>query len=100
MVSNCEFVTFPLVSWVRCGTNFVSIPDCNCSMFCQCFSLGPFYFCIHLGGEEGVGCSAQFVFLVSGDCCMVLPRGSMGLSATCDLVFPGHTHLSFFWLFL
>ena len=20
MVSNCEFVTFPLVSWVRCGT--------------------------------------------------------------------------------
>ena len=20
MVSNCEFVTFPFVSWVRCGT--------------------------------------------------------------------------------
>ena len=20
MVSNCEFVTFPLVSWIRCGT--------------------------------------------------------------------------------
>ena len=20
LVSNCEFVTFPLVSWVRCGT--------------------------------------------------------------------------------
>ena len=20
MVSNCKFVTFPLVSWVRCGT--------------------------------------------------------------------------------
>ena len=20
MMSNCEFVTFPLVSWVRCGT--------------------------------------------------------------------------------
>ena len=20
VVSNCEFVTFPLVSWVRCGT--------------------------------------------------------------------------------
>ena len=20
MISNCEFVTFPLVSWVRCGT--------------------------------------------------------------------------------
>ena len=22
VVSNCEFVTFPLVSWVRCGTGF------------------------------------------------------------------------------
>ena len=21
VVSNCDFVTFPLVSWVRCGTN-------------------------------------------------------------------------------
>ena len=29
VVSNCEFVTFPLVSWVRCGTMYliVSIPD-------------------------------------------------------------------------
>ena len=39
VVSGCEFVTFPLVSWVRCGTCrflifaplltlIVSIPDC------------------------------------------------------------------------
>ena len=27
LVSKCDFVTFPLVSMVRCGTNFVSIPD-------------------------------------------------------------------------
>ena len=27
VVSNCEFVTFPLVSWVRCGTWLLSIPD-------------------------------------------------------------------------
>ena len=31
VVSNCEFVTFPLVSWVRCGT---SIPDlCTLTYF-------------------------------------------------------------------
>ena len=29
VVSYCDFVTFPLVSWVRCGTLYliVSIPD-------------------------------------------------------------------------
>ena len=33
VVSNCEFVTFQLVSWVRCGT-FVSIPDlCTLTYF-------------------------------------------------------------------
>ena len=26
-LSKCDFVTFPLVSWVRCGTYFVSFPD-------------------------------------------------------------------------
>ena len=35
-------------------------------------------------GEERVGCFAWFVFLVSRDCCVVLPRGAMGLSAVCD----------------
>ena len=35
----------------------------------------------HLDGEERVGCFAWFVLLVSSDCCMALPRGSMGLSA-------------------
>ena len=27
---------------------------------------------------------AKFVFLVSRDCCVALPRGAMGLSAVCD----------------
>ena len=27
---------------------------------------------------------AYFVFLVSRDCCVALPRGAMGLSAVCD----------------
>ena len=35
-------------------------------------------------GEERAGYFAQFVFLVSSDCCVALPRGAMGLSAVCD----------------
>ena len=27
---------------------------------------------------------SRFVFLVSRDCCVALPRGAMGLSAVCD----------------
>ena len=27
VMSNCEFVTFPLVSWVRCGTRLYRSPD-------------------------------------------------------------------------
>ena len=34
LVSKCDFVTFPLVSLVRCGTYFVSIPDlCTLTYF-------------------------------------------------------------------
>ena len=34
VVSNCEFVTFPLLSWVWCGTCFVSNPDlCTLTYF-------------------------------------------------------------------
>ena len=57
---------------------------CNCSMFC-CALL-----CVHssftniLDGEERAGCFAMFVFLVSHDCCVSLPRKAMGLSAVCD----------------
>ena len=38
----------------------------------------------HLDGEERAGCFALFVFLVSRDYCVALPRGAMGLSAVCD----------------
>ena len=34
--------------------------------------------------EERAGCFAQFVFLVSFDGLVALPRGAMGLSAVCD----------------
>ena len=35
-------------------------------------------------GPMRAGCFAWFVFLVSHDCCVALPRGAMGLSAVCD----------------
>ena len=35
-------------------------------------------------GEERAGCFAWFVFLVSLDCCVALPRGTVGLAAVCD----------------
>ena len=38
----------------------------------------------HLDGEERAGCFALFVFLVSRDCCVTLPRSAAGLSAVCD----------------
>ena len=38
----------------------------------------------YIDGEEEAGCFAWFVFLVSYGCCVVLPRGAMGLSAVCD----------------
>ena len=42
----------------------------------------PFYICNHLvDGEKRAG---YFVFLVSSGCCVVLPRGAMGLYAVCD----------------
>ena len=38
----------------------------------------------HLDGEEGADCFAWFVFLVSCDCCVAIPRSAIGLSAVCD----------------
>ena len=35
-------------------------------------------------GEERAGCFAYFVFLVSRDCCVALPRGAIGISGDCD----------------
>ena len=47
-------------------------------------TLCPFWFCNHHDGEERDGCFAWFVFLVSHDGCVALPRDAMGLSAVCD----------------
>ena len=47
-------------------------------------TLSPYKFCNHLDGEERAGCFAWFVFLVSRDSFVALPRGVMGLSAVCD----------------
>ena len=47
-------------------------------------TLCPFWYCSHLDGEEGAGCFAWFVFLVSRGGWAALPRGATGLSAVCD----------------
>ena len=54
-----------------------------CSMFC-CALLcdGLVLRSSRWGG--GAGCFALFVFLVSRDCCVDLPRDAIGLSAVCD----------------
>ena len=49
-----------------------------------CVTLCPFWFCNQLDGEERAGWFAEFVFLVSRNCCVVLPRSAMGLCAVCD----------------
>ena len=70
---------------------------CNCSMFCCMILYVHYSFAIILMGEERAGCFAYtFVFLVSRDCCVALPRGAMGLSAVCDCGFPDHTHQLFY----
>ena len=57
---------------------------CNCSMFCCALLCVHSSFGNHLDGEECAGCFALFVFLVSHDCCFVIPHDATGLSAICD----------------
>ena len=57
---------------------------CNCSMFCWALLCVHSSFAIILMGEEGAGCFALFVFLVSRDSCVALPHDATGLSAVCD----------------
>ena len=40
----------------------------------------------HIDVEERASCFAWFVFQVSRNCCVALPRGAMGLSAIYDCV--------------
>ena len=46
----------------------------------------PFWVCIHLDNEEGAGCFAFIVFLMSiyCKCSVALPHGAVGWSAVCD----------------
>ena len=39
---------------------------------------------ILMGKRERDSCFALFVFLLSHDCCVALPRGITSLSAVCD----------------
>ena len=56
---------------------------CNCSMFCRAL------LCVHSSFAiilmiEIAGCFALFVFMVSRDCCVALPRDATDLSAVCE----------------
>ena len=55
-------------------------PPARCSNH-QCVYIDQ---CDHLDGEEKACCLALFVFLVSRDWCVALPRSATGLSAVCD----------------
>ena len=45
--------------------------------------------CNHLDGQERAGYFAMFLFLLSRDCCVALPRGAMGLSTVCNYSISG-----------
>ena len=53
-------------------------------MFCCALFCVHSHFCNHLDRDEGAGCFALFVFLVSCDCSMALSHDATGLSAVCD----------------
>ena len=52
-------------------------------------------FAMILMGKRELVAFAKFVFLMSLDCCVALPRGAMGFLQFVILVYPDHTHLLF-----
>ena len=68
---------------------------CSCSVFFLYVALCPFWVCSHLGGEEGTGCVAWFVFL----CLVVVVWLFLAVPWIClrfvIVVFPDPTHLLF-----
>ena len=52
-------------------------------MFCCTLLYVLSSFAITLMGKRELVALLSFVFLVSRDCCVALPRGAMGLSAVC-----------------
>ena len=69
-MQNSLFIVTPIVGF------------CNCSMFCCALLCVISSFATIFG--KIAGCFAFYVFLVSHDCCVTLPRGAAGLSAVCD----------------
>ena len=57
---------------------------CNYSMFCCTLLYVHSSFTIILMGKRELVALLGFVFLVSHDDCVALPRGAKGLSAVCD----------------
>ena len=57
---------------------------CNCSVYCCALLYVLSSFAIILMGKRELVASLSFIFLLSRDCCVTLPRGAMGLSAVCD----------------
>ena len=57
---------------------------CNCFMVCCTLLYVHSVLAIILKGERELVALLGFVFQVSRDCYVALPRGAMGLSAVCD----------------
>ena len=58
---------------------------CFCSMFCYALhSVHSGFAIISMGKRESRLLFALFVFLVSYDCYVALPHGTLGLSAVCE----------------
>ena len=54
---------------------------CYCSMFCY---MRYFVYILVVQSSESWFSFALFVFPVSRDCCVAIPRDATGLSAVCD----------------
>ena len=52
----------------------------SCALLCVHSSFA----IIMMGKRQLVSKIAYFVFMVSRDCCVALPRGAIGLSAVCE----------------
>ena len=87
----CKLV---LLLLIRCS---LLLPLCV-SVNVLCFVVRYFMFILvnRLDGEEGTGCFAWFVFLVSRACCVVLLCGAMGLFAVCGCGIFGSYSLTIF----
>ena len=112
VVSYCEFVTFPLVSWVWCGTRLYRflifaplltlllivspiVGFCNCSMFCCRLLYVPSSSAIILIGKRKL----VALLILSSWCLVIVVWLFLVVPWVClqfvIVVFPDHTHLLF-----